>query len=103
MLQILCVTFSVKIWSKEAQGYKIYVLLLQLQNAFIEVFFRKSIIEVWEINSWWSNSSINVSREWAFTEIVGYFCKIGTEINCYEIWLKTLLELSVEVNHSYNS
>ena len=79
MLQILCVTFSVKIWSKEVQGYKSDILLLLYQYAFIYVFFRKSIIEIWETNPWQTNSSINGSREWAFTE------------------------LSTDLDHSYNS
>ena len=80
MLRILCVTFSVKIWSKEAHGYKSNILLLLYQYTFIDVFFRKSIIEIWEINPRPTNSSINGSREQAFTEIIGYFCYIGTKI-----------------------
>ena len=46
MLQILCVTFSVKILSKEVQGYKSNILLLVYQYSFIDVFFIKSIIEI---------------------------------------------------------
>ena len=105
MLRILCVTLSVKIWSKEAQGYKSSILLLMYQCAFIDVFFRRGIIETWEINPWRTNSSINGSRERAFTEIVGYFCNIGTKKKkmCYEIWLKILLALSIDLNKSYNS
>ena len=80
MLQILCVTFSVKIWSKEAQGYKSNILLLLYQYAFIDVFFRKSIIEIWEINPWQTNSSINDSGKQVFTEIVRYFCNTGAKI-----------------------
>ena len=83
MLQILFVTFSVKIWCKEAQGYKSNILLLLYQYAFMDVFFRKSIIEIWEINPLWANSSINGSSEQAFTEIVGYFCN---KEMCYESW-----------------
>ena len=93
-LQILCVTFSIKIWSKEAQGQKSNILLLLYQYAFIDVFFRKSIIKIWEINPWRTNSSINGSREQTFTEIIGYFCNIGTKI--------IFLELSIDLNHSYN-
>ena len=74
------VTFSVKIWSKEAHRYKSNILLLLCQYAFIDVFFRKLIIEIWEINLWRVNSSINVSRERMLTEIVGHFCNIGTKI-----------------------
>ena len=85
MLRILLVTFSVKVWSKEAQGYKSNILLLQYQYAFIDVFFRKSIIEIWEINPWLTNLSINGSREEGFIEIVGYFGKIGSKTRkCYE-------------------
>ena len=80
MLRILCVTFSVKTWSTIAQGYKSNILLLLYQYAFIDVFSRKKIIEIWEINPWQTNSSINGSRERAFTEIVGYFCNTGTKI-----------------------
>ena len=80
MLRILCVRFSVKIWSKEAQGYKNNILLLLYQYSIIDVFLGKSIIKIWEINPWWTNSSINGSREWAFTEKVGYFCNIGAKI-----------------------
>ena len=80
MLQILCITFPFKIRSKEAHGYKSIILLLLYQYAFIDVFFRKSIIEIWEINPWRTNSSINGSREQEFTEIVGYFCNTGTKI-----------------------
>ena len=80
MLRIFCVAFSAKIWSKEAKGYKSNILLLLHQYAFADVFFRKSIIEIWEINPWRTNSSINGSRERAFTEIVGYFCNIGKKI-----------------------
>ena len=46
----LCVTFSVKIWSKEAQEYKSNILFLLYQYSFIDAFFRKSIINIWEIN-----------------------------------------------------
>ena len=46
MLRILCVTFSVKILSKEVQGYKSNILLLVYQYSFIDVFFIKSIIEI---------------------------------------------------------
>ena len=80
MLRIPCVTISVKIWSKEVQGYKSNILLLMYQYAFTDVFFRKSIIEIWENNPLGTNSSINDSREQVFTEIVGYFCNIGTKI-----------------------
>ena len=80
MLQILNVTFSIKIWSKEAQGYIGNILLPLYQYALRDVFFRKGIIQVWEINPWRTNSSINGSRKRAFTEIVGYLCNIGTEI-----------------------
>ena len=65
------VTFSVKIWSKEAQGYKSDILLLLYQYVFTDAFFRESIIEIWEINPWRTNSS--------FTEIFRYFCNIGTK------------------------
>ena len=84
MLLILLVTFSVKVWSKEAQGYKSNILLLQYQYTIIDVFFRKSIIEIWEINPWLTNSSINGSREEGFIEIVGYFGKIGSKTRKYE-------------------
>ena len=80
MLRILCVTSTVKICSTEAQGKKSKILLLLHQYAFIDVFFRKSIIEIWEINPWRTNSSINGSSEQAFTETAGYFCNIGTKI-----------------------
>ena len=80
MLGILYVTFLVKIWSKEAQGYKSNILLPLYQHAFIDVFFRKRITEISEINPWRTNSSINGSRERAFTEIVGYFCNIGAKV-----------------------
>ena len=70
----------VKIWSKEAQGYKSNILLLLYQYTFIDVFFRKSITEIWEINPWWTNPSINGSREGEFTEIVRYFSNIGRKI-----------------------
>ena len=83
MLRILYVTFSIKIWSKEAQGYKSNILLLLYQYTFIYLDFRKSIIEIWEINPWKTNSSINGSREQAFTEIVGYFCNIKAKIRKY--------------------
>ena len=78
MLWILCVTFSVKIWSKEAQGYESLkvaniLLLHSVSVVFIGVYFRKSIIDIWEINPWRTSSLINGSREQAFTEIVGYF------------------------------
>ena len=85
------VTFSVKIWSKEAQGYKsncnrllfslaIYIYICMYQYAFIDVFSRKKMIDIWKINPWWTNSSINGSREQAFTENAGYFCNIGTRL-----------------------
>ena len=80
MLQILCVTFSVKIWSKEAQGYKSNILLFLYQYSFIDIFFRKNISEIWKNNPWRTNSSKNGSREQAFTEIVRNFCKIGAKI-----------------------
>ena len=35
---------------KKAQGYKSSIFLLLYQYTFIVVFFRKSIIEIWEIN-----------------------------------------------------
>ena len=44
------------------------------------VFFRLSMIQIWEINPWWTNSSVNGSREQAFTEITRYFCNNGTKI-----------------------
>ena len=100
MFWILCVTFSAKIWSKEAQGYKSNILLLLYQYVFMDVFFRKIIIEIWEINPSWTNSSINGRREQAFTEIVGYFCN---KEMCYESWLYMLLELSIDLDHSCNS
>ena len=81
--QILCVTFSVKIWSKEAQGYRSNILLLLYQYAFIDVFFRKSIIEIWKINPWRTNSWKNDSWDQALTEIVSYFCNIRTKIRKY--------------------
>ena len=98
------VTFSVKIWSKEAQGYKSNILLLLYQWVFIDVFFRKIIIEIWEINPWPTNSSINGSREQALTETVGYLEHWNKNKKmCYEISLKILLELSIDLNHSYKS
>ena len=100
----MCNIFS-QIWSKEAQGYKSNILLLLYQYVFIDAYFRKSIIEIWEINPRWTNSSINGSRKLAFTEIVGYFCNIGAKIRkmCCEIWLLILLELSIDLHQSYNS
>ena len=80
MLRILCVTFSVKIWSKDTQGHKSKILLLLYQYAFIDVFFKKSIIEISKINPWQTNSSINGSREQAITEIVRCFCNTGTKL-----------------------
>ena len=58
-----CIIFSVKIWSNEAQGYASNILLLLYQYAFIDKFFRKNVIEIWEINLWRTNSSIKGSRE----------------------------------------
>ena len=54
-------------WSKESQGYKSNILLLLYNYAFVDVFFRKSIIKIWESNPWRTNSSINGSTEQAFT------------------------------------
>ena len=97
------VTFSVKVWSKEANGYRSNILLLLYQYVILDVFFRKSIIEIQEINPWRTNSSINGSREWAFTEMVEYFSNIRTKIrNCYEIWWNMLLEVSIDWNHACN-
>ena len=77
---IICIIFSVKIWSKEPQGYESNIFLLLYQFDFTDVFFRESIIEIWKINPWRANTSISVSREWVFTEAVRYFCNIGTKI-----------------------
>ena len=43
-------TFQSKFDLKEAQGYKSNILLLLYQYVFIDVFFRKSITEIWQIN-----------------------------------------------------
>ena len=95
------VTFSVKVWSKETNGYRSNILLLLYQYVILDVFFRKSIIEIQEINPSRTNSSINGSREWAFTEMVEYFSNIGTKIrNLWNLikdivrgfyWLKSCL------------
>ena len=78
----LCYIFGQNL-IKKAQGYKSSIFLLLHQYTFIAVFFRKSIIEIWEINPWRRNSSINSSRELAFTEIAGNFRNIETKIrNC---------------------
>ena len=61
-------------------GYKSKILLFLYQYSFIDVFFRKSIVEIWKINPWRTNSSINGSREQAFIEIVRYFCNIRAKI-----------------------
>ena len=109
MLQTLCVSFSVKIWSKEAQGWisniYSYFSISMPQSMF---FLRENIIEIWsEINFWWTNSSINGSKEEVLTEIVGYFCNIGAKIwKCVinlDCVIKILLELSINLNHSSNS
>ena len=76
MLQILCVKCSVKIWSEEAQGYKSNILLLLYQYTLIDAFFWKSIIEIWEINPWRTNSSTNGSTKRVFTEIGIFYVKV---------------------------
>ena len=40
---------SIKIWFKQAQGYKSNNLLLLYQYPFIDVFFRKSLIKIGKI------------------------------------------------------
>lgn len=99
----LCIIL-VKIWPKESQGFKSHILLLMYQYVFINIFFRKSVIEIWEVNHWRTDSSINGSWERAFTEIIGYFCNIGKkkEKMSDKIWLKISLDLYVDSNHSYN-
>ena len=85
---ILCVTFSVKIWSKEARGYKRNILLLLFQFALIDAFFRKKIIKIWEINPW--NCCI-LLEHWNKNRKM-----------CYEIWLKILLKLGTFMQRIYS-
>ena len=76
-------SYEVKTWSKEAQGYKSNILLLLYQYTLIGVFFKNSIIEIWEIDPWRTNISINGTMVQAFTEIVGHFYNIWTKIRKY--------------------
>ena len=70
---IICIAFSVKSWSKEAQGYKSNIFLTSVSIWLSDVFFRESMIEICKINPWGTSTWISVSRKWAFTEVVRYF------------------------------
>ena len=75
----LCNIFSENLIYRST-GIQKYHFVTPVSTCLCNVFFRKSIIEIWEINPWRRNSSIIGSREQEFAEFVGYFWSIEAKI-----------------------